>query len=144
MQSTDARVFLGKPTLDKVTLLSPCTKQGTKLSYYRTSRLIKVSSFFSPCAILGRNSIFFGVHLLLLIQRHLFKNYKILNLRGTKQYYFAPRRLYLVNCLLHYCYRNCNSHKIICDEFEQIKIMLSRNNYPNYVLDKCKREFFLS
>ena len=29
----------------------------------------------------------------------------------------------------------------MCDEFEQIKTMPSRNGYPKYVLDKCAREF---
>ena len=48
----------------------------------------------------------------------------------------------LINCLLDRCYRICNSYKIICDEFEQIKTMLSRNGCPKYVSDKHIREFF--
>ena len=48
----------------------------------------------------------------------------------------------LINCLLDRCYRICSSYDIICDKFEQIKTMLSRNDYSKYVLDKCTREFF--
>ena len=47
-----------------------------------------------------------------------------------------------INCLLDRYYRICSSHEIICDEFEQIKTMLSKNGYLKYVLDKCIREFF--
>ena len=43
----------------------------------------------------------------------------------------------LINCLLDRCYKICSSFEIICDEFEQIKNMLSR-----YLLDKCMREVF--
>ena len=32
-------------------------------------------------------------------------------------------------------------YKIICDEFEQIKTMLSRNGYLKCILDKCICEF---
>ena len=32
--------------------------------------------------------------------------------------------------------------KLICDKFERIKAVLSRNGYPKYVLDKCIREIF--
>ena len=61
----------------------------------------------------------------------------------TKWNSFVPRRfkMNLIICLLDRCYRICGSYKIICDEFEQIKTMLSRNSYPKYVSDKCKREF---
>ena len=48
----------------------------------------------------------------------------------------------LINCLLDRCYRICSSYKIICDEFDQIKTMLSRNGYPKHVLDKCILDFF--
>ena len=56
----------------------------------------------------------------------------------TKWNSFVPRRfkINLINCLLDRCYKICSSYKIISDEFEQIKTMLSRNGYPKYVLDK--------
>ena len=62
----------------------------------------------------------------------------------TKCNSFVPRRfkINLINCLLDHCYKICSSYKIISDEFEQIKTMLSINGYPKYVLDKCIREFF--
>ena len=62
----------------------------------------------------------------------------------TKWNSFVPRRfkINLINCLLDCCYRICSSYEIICDEFEQIKTMLSINGYPKHVLDKCIREFF--
>ena len=48
----------------------------------------------------------------------------------------------LIICLFDRCYRICSSRKFICDEFEQIKTMLSTSGCPKYVLDKCMREFF--
>ena len=62
----------------------------------------------------------------------------------TKWNSFVPRRfrMNLIDCLLDCCYRMCSSYEIICDEFKQIKTMLSRNGYFTYVLDKCIREFF--
>ena len=62
----------------------------------------------------------------------------------TKWNSFAPRRfkINLINCLLDRCCRIYSSYEIICDEFEQIKTMLSRNGYPKYVFDKCRRKFF--
>ena len=62
----------------------------------------------------------------------------------TKWNSFVPRRfkINLINCLLDRCHRICSSYEVICDEFEQIKVMLSRNGYPKHVLDKCIREIF--
>ena len=63
----------------------------------------------------------------------------------TKWNSFVPRKftINLINCLLDRCYRICSLYEIICDEFEQIKTMLSKNGYSKCVLDKRIREFLI-